>query len=159
MKRRQSKGPSLNYVSIFEGGRGHKMLTQGRGVYLKCLCKHYDNLSTKVTKKGHSRQPIKFVLASQISQQTFTLTNQLKKISHFFNMRINFEIKRFFRKNFFSNFLNFFLRGGAKICKCLHNYQGGGHEMLTVAYIGGGGCQIWPKTCLRNLRMALLPKI
>ena len=21
------KGPSLNYVSIFEGGRGHKMLT------------------------------------------------------------------------------------------------------------------------------------
>ena len=22
-----TKGPSLNYVSIFEGGRGHKMLT------------------------------------------------------------------------------------------------------------------------------------
>ena len=26
--------------------------------------------------------------------------------------------------------------------------------MLTVAYMGGGGCQKWPKTCLRNLRMA-----
>ena len=28
--------------------------------------------------------------------------------------------------------------------------------MLTVAYMGGGGCQKWPKTCLRNLRMALV---
>ena len=26
--------------------------------------------------------------------------------------------------------------------------------MLTVAYMGGGGCQKWPKTCLRNLRTA-----
>ena len=26
--------------------------------------------------------------------------------------------------------------------------------MFTVAYMGGGGCQKWPKTCLRNLRTA-----
>ena len=26
--------------------------------------------------------------------------------------------------------------------------------MLTVAYMGGGGCQKWPKMCLCNLRMA-----
>ena len=26
--------------------------------------------------------------------------------------------------------------------------------MLTFAYMGGGGCQKWPKTCLRNSRMA-----
>ena len=51
-----AKGSSLNYVSIFEGGRGHKMLTDaylGEGVYLKCLCKHFDNLSKpKLPKKG-----------------------------------------------------------------------------------------------------------
>ena len=27
-------------------------------------------------------------------------------------------------------------------------------EMLIEAYMGGGGCQKQPKTCLRNLRMA-----
>ena len=42
------KGPSLNYVSIFEGGGVTKclqMLTWGRKVYLKCLHKHFDNQS------------------------------------------------------------------------------------------------------------------
>ena len=27
----------------------------------------------------------------------------------------------------------------------------GGTKLLTVAYMGGGGSQKWPKTCLRNL--------
>ena len=40
-----TSGPSINYVSMVEGGGGSKMLTDayvGGGGYLKCLRKHFE---------------------------------------------------------------------------------------------------------------------